>query len=147
MIKFFTGWDVRFRRDTSQLPKPTNKKSVPKLVYGFFKYYSGDIHTKNVLCPLTGELIFKNRMEQLDLPPPFRSYKLNLLRKAIDEKFPITHGLCLQDPFQLNRNITYQLQDGLFHKFKLMCRETVKLARPWAESKRFVNEGRDRRLS
>lgn len=96
----------------------------------FFKYYSYRDNCQLVHCPLTGELIRKKDIVELHLPPPYRTYKFNLLRNIIKEKFLITSGLCVQDPIQLNCNLTYTLQENELYNFWGLCKETFTLWKP-----------------
>lgn len=130
-FSYFTGWDCRFTRNASLIPKSVNKKSVKELVIGFFKFYSLDVTSKMILSPLTGYFIHKKKMQEMDLPPPYRTYKFNLLKQTITDKFKITTGICLQDPIQLNCNLTSSLNGDILNNFRWLCKETVNAAKSW----------------
>ena len=113
---FINGWNVSF---PSTAPAQSNgNASVFELVHQFFAYYAELDANDVVLCPLVGGSVpkrdFATDGERL-LPDCMDLYYQNV--EQGQKPFNCTSPLCVQDPFELNFNVTAhfknwpQLQD------------------------------------
>lgn len=102
------GWNVGFDSSLHNFPQNHNDSNVLSLLEGFFRFYSNLQLETVVLSPLTGlALPIATFQDVSQLPPDLHRYVslLNVANKPI-KPFPICKTLNVQDPFELNRNIT-----------------------------------------
>ncbi|RZF34322.1 hypothetical protein LSTR_LSTR016108 [Laodelphax striatellus] len=121
---FCKGWDCRYSSTFN--PKMRELPDVYDLVKIFFEFYS-DLRNfdRKVLAPLTAEKFDHQRIRQKKLPPAYGRY-CHLISTKTVRFFKLTNGLCLQDPLQLNYNLTNSLQGNNLNKFVAYCKETLK---------------------
>ncbi|CAG9788443.1 unnamed protein product [Diatraea saccharalis] len=105
------GWNTAFREDFSFMSD--NCQSVYELLGGFFKFYSAINFEENIISPFTGNLIPRNLFKNLDdVPSVFDMYKINIGSKEY-EALRIDTKMCIQDPFEHNRNCTMSVYPRL----------------------------------
>lgn len=92
------------------------------LLHKFFKFYSDKNITNYILSPYMGKQYTKKDFDK-DSKEDLPSY-VEFCKKNPNKKFNITKGICLQDPIQLNKNLTESLPT---HKFKPLCKEMVNI--------------------
>jgi DNA polymerase sigma len=115
------GWDCSI--NTSISSHTSNIMSVPELLCGFFKFYSLFDYGMKVICPLTGTSIPKLMFQTPEeLPEAMHQYKeyvsgsdSGILGLKVD------CDMCVQDPFELQHNITAGMSSKALDSFKKFC--------------------------
>lgn len=112
---YCNGWNVSFRvpfRNEFALGSPSDKEdSVFRLLTGFFQFYRQLIATEVVICPLKGKIL------------PIGDF-LRTFESVLDSPFK-QGSLSVQDPFELNFNVTYNFRH--YELFQSLCKsaETI----------------------
>ncbi|RVE46786.1 hypothetical protein evm_008570 [Chilo suppressalis] len=115
------GWNTAFSEDFSFMTD--NSESLYELLGGFFKFYSTVNFDQDIISPFTGNFIPRKVFQNLeDVPSEFDMYKMNVGSNEFDS-LRIDTKICVQDPFEHNRNCTLsvfpRLAATLIAHFKL----------------------------
>ncbi len=94
------GWECSFCDDHNLIEKSKNKQTVIELFAQFFKFYSKFDFSSQIISTKSGS------SQQKDF-----IFKQNIYN------FQIKPFCCIEDPFDLNHNITERLSENSFHKF------------------------------
>ncbi|CAG2054913.1 unnamed protein product [Timema podura] len=125
--RYIDGWECSFTEDTSKLKPISNLSSIPELLHGFFKYYGHFDFGFKVICPLLGHTVRKSAFEKLDELPS----EMNMLKEKIqcdaELGLKVDSPICIQDPFELNRNLTSGTSLKIAENFKNFCLACEKL--------------------
>nr|CAD7399581.1 unnamed protein product [Timema poppensis] len=125
--RYIDGWECTFTEDTSKLKPISNLSSIPELLHGFFKYYGHFDFGFKVICPLLGHTVSKSDFEKLDeLPSEMNKLKEKILCDA-ELSLKVDSPICIQDPFELNRNLTSGTSLRIAENFKNFCLACEKL--------------------
>lgn len=112
---FVENWNAAFD-STTYNNSSTSDLSLYELMGGFFTYYSTFNYQQNVISPYLGRVITKKALEDLStLPEELSLYKDHVL-SGICVKIRMESRICLQDPFQHNKNCTVAIYERLAHK-------------------------------
>ncbi|KAG7199396.1 hypothetical protein KM043_014027 [Ampulex compressa] len=97
------------------------------LLRGFFDYYANFDYINLVVCPLMGYAVRKKHFTQpQQLPKEMAPYKLSLT-KSNPYHFRIDSLMCIQDPFDLAKNITAGVRNIVLLHFKEYCSKSALL--------------------
>ncbi|XP_017792713.1 PREDICTED: speckle targeted PIP5K1A-regulated poly(A) polymerase-like [Habropoda laboriosa] len=114
------GWQVNFDENTV-LPPITNQNSIAQLLHGFFLFYASFQFKSQVICPIDGmthtELEFK---EVYNLPSCMDTYK-TYVKEDGSLKLNVNKLMCVQDPIELNHNVTACTQYSTLNSFVSYC--------------------------
>lgn len=115
------GWDCSI--NTSFSSHTSNTMSVPELLCGFFKFYSHFDYGMKVICPLTGtslpKLMFQTPEE---LPEAMHRYKEHVSSSGSGILgLKVDCDMCVQDPFELQHNVTAGMSSKALDNFKKYC--------------------------
>jgi DNA polymerase sigma len=115
------GWDCSI--NTSISAQTSNTMSVPELLCGFFKFYSIFDYGMKVICPLTGTSLPKLMFQTPEkLPEAMHQYKEYVSSSGSDiVRLKVECDMCVQDPFELRRNITAGMSSKALDNFKKYC--------------------------
>ncbi|XP_076650695.1 poly(A) RNA polymerase, mitochondrial isoform X5 [Halictus rubicundus] len=114
------GWQVNFNENT-KLPPITNTNSIPQLLYGFFIFYSTFTFKSQIICPLDGMVHTESEFKDVEnLPQHMNRYKACLKE---DENFmlKVNRDMCVQDPVELNHNVTANTPHSTLDAFVHYC--------------------------
>lgn len=104
-LRTINGWQVSFNEEYVFQPKE-NTSTIPELLNGFFNFYAKLNYKSLVICPLDGNAWGRDSFKHVeDLPVCMDKYK----EYAQDENFvglDLSSTMCVQDPIELNRNVT-----------------------------------------
>lgn len=122
------GWDCTFGKWSGDINVPDR----PKLLLGFFQYYSNRKELQNqVLSTLVGKSIKKQKF----YPKFCKSQELNEIQRdkfisyqsKISTSFAKHYGLAIHDPFELSFNITKNITNDILTDFCELCDQTETL--------------------
>lgn len=103
------GWDVNFCKNDVQ-PSVANTSTIPQLLRGFFSFYASFDFKSHVICPVDGKAHAKSEFDDIDsLPACMDRYKEFIKEDETLNRFNTNRPVCLQDPVELNNNITAPL--------------------------------------
>lgn len=112
---FVENWNVAF--DSTKYNNSTNSDlSLYELLGGFFTYYSTFNYQQNVISPYLGRVISRKTLEDLSSLPEELSLYKDHVSSGICVKIRIESKICVQDPFQHNKNCTVAIYEKLAHK-------------------------------
>ena len=94
-------------------------KSGP--ISGFFEFVSKLNPTTDILCPLLGKVIKKTELTSI-FPSSIATNKF-LTAHPVTDNLKIESPLCVQDPFELNHNVTRNLPEKAVKYFIAFCSE------------------------
>lgn len=117
-----SGWVCTFGKMSCTI----RDQNRPKLLLGFFKYYSNKKQLKNhVLSTLTGNIMTKNKFFQnlCKLPElsEIQREKCKTFQSKINLSFVNYYGLAIHDPFELPLNITTNIYGDNLTNFCELC--------------------------
>lgn len=121
--KYQWNWQVNFDR-TTVLPPSTNDSNLAEILHGFFKFYADFPFDKKLISPLDG-----CAHERLDFSRVYTEKGGNADRLAL--KRPV----CLQDPIELDLNITACVSEKILQTFQSFCTVGVKVCKAALEVK------------
>lgn len=105
-----------------------NKDSVSKLAEAFFRYYSETDLTNQVVCPWIGHLVPREAFtETPKITISEDVERIRNLSSMDNSSLDINTPLVVQDPYEMNRNVTERVKDKDFNFFRLCCGETLKI--------------------
>ncbi len=105
-------WECSFCHNTDLIKKSENEQSIIELLVQFFKFYSNFEFITQVICPKTGL--------------PQHKYDFNSQNKTTFNtknknrtqlNFKLTSLCCIQDPFNLEHNLSAHLSFNVFDRF------------------------------
>jgi len=107
--ELLNGWDCSFSTDRAVLPAlPDNRQGVFELLAGFLKFYAKPELSRLLLCPRLARVINK---DDLIHSPPQEFPSLSSFLGADESMMTFKNTLTLQDPFELNINVTRNLSE------------------------------------
>lgn len=117
-----SGWDCTF----GKLSHTINNQNRPKLLLGFFEYYSNKRQLKShVLSTFTGKIMTKHKFFQniCQLPElsAIQREKLKTFQSKVNLGFVNYFGLAIHDPFELPFNITRNIYGDNLTNFCELC--------------------------
>ncbi|KAJ8670269.1 hypothetical protein QAD02_001528 [Eretmocerus hayati] len=118
------GWQVNFNCNfkNQQVDGEKNNISIPDLLIGFFDFYTTYDFKENVICPLDGNshkrTLFENAEE---LPECMDRYRKYLETKENPVTFVTNKPVCVQDPIELNHNLTANVSAKYLECFRSYC--------------------------
>jgi hypothetical protein len=111
---------------TSSKTAQANRRTISRLIFKFFDFYASFDYKTLVISPFLGRSVTK---EVFELPRKCRqtlpSYALNVesgKNASLSTEFP----LVVQDPFELNHNLTQAFSADALHVWKRMCSSAKK---------------------
>lgn len=119
-------WAVNFDYTGTRLRPITNVLPVEELLVRFFHSVVRTDFAKYVICPLEGALIHKGYFHDLDLSAEMKDYVYNV-KKGI-QPLKIDSVLCIQDPIELNLNLTKNVSKHDFQCFIDHCNIAIDIS-------------------
>ncbi|KAL7303316.1 hypothetical protein TKK_0004506 [Trichogramma kaykai] len=116
------SWQVNFSEQCPYFNSDQyfEKKSIPELLGEFFKFYANYDFENNLICPLTGKSYGRDIM--FEKIPSFLFRYSNYLNCEKDPKpLEVLTAMCVQDPFELNYNVSRAVVKSHVEKFKIFC--------------------------
>lgn len=130
------GWNCGFSPIENFHNDALNNASVMQLLGGFFSFYLNFDYALYVICPLLGKEITKLAFfTPKSLPESFGRYK----SQADTTSLQVDSSVCVQDPFQLNRNVTGVVELKVLEWFVACCKQGADLCRLNTESNFLFN--------
>ena len=117
-------WQVNFNKNLCWFESDDNyrNKSIPRLLEGFFEFYENYEFESNIICPGDGNSCDKNLFVNVEsLPESMLRYKKYLEENEHATYFDVSKSMCLQDPIELNNNLTKNICLEHLQKFQLFC--------------------------
>ena len=122
------GWQIGFCQNLDYLPKLKEDGqiySMVDLILGFFEFYAEFPYEKYVICPYLGKPLLKDDVKKANLPE--MEIYLNCMKRRDFEPLKIT-TLCVQDPFEMSRNVASNTGESNFcHIFKKQCKTSAEV--------------------
>lgn len=119
------GWNGGFKPVENFCDEAIRNATPNSIISGFFDYYSKFDFVMDVICPFTGGVMAKTDFfETADLPPLYERYKTNV---ANSYPLRVETAVCLQDPFELNRNTTCGVSTKILEDFIIHCKTAVEI--------------------
>nr|XP_026490323.1 speckle targeted PIP5K1A-regulated poly(A) polymerase-like [Vanessa tameamea] len=82
-----------------------NEETLYQLLGGFFEYYNTFKYSKYIICPFMGKPVEREFFLKVDtVPAEFSLYKINVEKDSQCKPIRLDTVLCVQDPFEHNRN-------------------------------------------
>ena len=129
MDEIIEYWDCGFTRNTELLPPPPasasadSSKSVLALLDGFFEFYANFDFFNYVVCPFLGKPVNRKLFDARRRYQGHQEFTIegmeryfdNLANNYFDPNYEliVKKPVCLQDPFELNRNVVNIPEDKL----------------------------------
>ncbi|XP_037725338.1 uncharacterized protein LOC119556924 [Drosophila subpulchrella] len=112
---------VNFAYSLNQMPTIPSQITTLELIKNFFDYYITVDFGKSVLCAFLGSCLDKDT--SLGTPGGFPEYEnqLRLIHGGGAEPpkgFPLERAMCVQDPFDLQRNVAGSMCPSKLHYFR-----------------------------
>ncbi|XP_058790494.1 speckle targeted PIP5K1A-regulated poly(A) polymerase-like isoform X2 [Phymastichus coffea] len=118
------GWQVNFSENLNdfEMNEDNRYKSIPELLFGFFDFYMKYDFQTYIACLCDGQSYEKKLFYEIEfLPVSMKSYK-EYLNGSVDPKaFNLRRPMCVQDPTELNWNVTNNVSAECVDKFQLFC--------------------------
>ncbi|KAK1137487.1 hypothetical protein K0M31_001994 [Melipona bicolor] len=107
--RIINGWQVNFD-ENGVLPSIINKNSIPELLHGFFFFYATFEFKSQVICPIDGMVHTESEFKDIEnLPSCMDRYKA-CIKEDENLKLNVNKPMCVQDPIELNHNVTASTQ-------------------------------------
>ncbi|XP_014238181.1 terminal uridylyltransferase Tailor-like isoform X2 [Trichogramma pretiosum] len=116
------SWQVNFSEQCPYFHSDQDfeKKSIPELLGEFFKFYANYDFENNLICPLTGKSYGRDII--IEKIPSFLFRYSNYLNCEKDPKqLEVFTAMCVQDPFELNYNVSRAVVKSHVEKFQIFC--------------------------
>lgn len=108
------NWNTAFNDRMCSHTK--NSDSLYDLLGGFFKWFSTFNFKENIISLYLGRAINRNCFEKLEnVPVEYHLYKKQVSR-GVCQPLKIDSNICVQDPFEHNRNCTAAVFDKLLQR-------------------------------
>ncbi|KAG7301922.1 hypothetical protein JYU34_013340 [Plutella xylostella] len=123
------NWNTSFMTNKSQVPPSQNKTPLYGLLRGFFEYYRDFDYKDSIISPYLGRPLKKTWFKGIEhVPNEFSQYINNVTNNNCPPIKTETNGLiCVQDPFQHNRNCTAGVFPRLFATLVAYFRQSVNI--------------------
>lgn len=122
---YVDGWNTAFDESMS-CSNPNNSDTLYELMGGFFKCYSTFNFKEYIISPFMGRVIHKKSFEHFDMSEEFSLYK-GMVSKDVRKKLKVESKICIQDPFEHNRNssgaVFDKLADRIISHFQFASRK------------------------
>lgn len=106
------GWNTSFNCSLRELPPSEDPTPLHMLLGDFFLFYRNFNFKDLIISPFSGQAVPRSLFVRLeDVPDEFSMYVDNVSGKAVPLK--IDTLMCVQDPFQHNRNCTVAVHHKL----------------------------------
>ncbi|KAJ8719867.1 hypothetical protein PYW08_012042 [Mythimna loreyi] len=115
---YVDSWNTAF--DASMTSNTRNSDTLYELLGGFFKCYSTFNYKENMISPYMGRVINKKCFDNFDMPEEYSLYK-NQVSKDVRKKLKTDSKICIQDPFEHNRNCS----GGFFTATAMVAHQTM----------------------
>lgn len=114
------GWNGNFTPICNFSSQPLNTVDLHVLLRGFFEFYSKFDYTIYIICPYLGRNLLKTDFLKPNLlHPSFNRYKENI--KTV-HPLNVETPICVQDPFELNHNVTKAMKESTLEEFVSLCK-------------------------
>ncbi|CAD0197965.1 unnamed protein product [Chrysodeixis includens] len=118
---FVENWNAAFDGDVCNNSN-TSGLSLYELMGGFFTYYGTFNYQQNVISPYLGRVISRKNLDDLSsLPEELSLYKEHV-SYGICVKIRLDTKVCVQDPFQHNKNCTVAIYEKLVQRIIALFR-------------------------
>ncbi|XP_050344429.1 terminal uridylyltransferase Tailor-like isoform X2 [Nymphalis io] len=108
------NWNTAFSRINHV---NNNKETLYELLGGFFEYYNTFKYAKYIICPFVGKPVERDCFLKLDtVPAEFSIYKINVEKDSQCKPIRLDTPICVQDPFEHNRNCAVAVHPKLAQK-------------------------------
>ncbi|CAH0559982.1 unnamed protein product [Brassicogethes aeneus] len=112
------GWNGAFT--PIHCSNPLGNATTLELLKGFFTYYSTFKYKSHIICPYLGKCLEKSTFEKIEtVPKDFTHYRK--IASTEGESLKIDSAICLQDPFEHNRNTMSQITPVTLSVFTMYC--------------------------
>ncbi|XP_058809727.1 uncharacterized protein LOC131674929 [Phymastichus coffea] len=123
--EFVEGWQINYNRNAIGYcanEVDAKPKSIPELLHGFFDFYANYKFKTNVICPIDGVSHHRTVFERPEtFPESMDRYQVYLNSKENPTLLSTNKPMCLQDPNELNHNITGNLSLRYVENFQNYC--------------------------
>ncbi|KAK1119074.1 hypothetical protein K0M31_013580 [Melipona bicolor] len=119
--KLICGWETGVAQ-----PKDNNKSEQPisTLLLGFFKFYANFDYEHYIICLLMGKPVAKKDFTNIEMLPEEMKPYINYLQTSKSPQYFRTNApLCVQDPFELSRNLTRPVTSIILNEFRKYCQD------------------------
>lgn len=119
------GWQINY--DNCKTVDPVENidrkaKSIPELLHGFLDFYVNYKFATNVICLIDGKSHNRTVFDHAEtLPDSMDRYKDYLCTKETPISLSTNKPMCMQDPNELNHNITGNLSSKYLENFQNYC--------------------------
>ena len=129
-----TGWEVGVSHNivysqAACLNDEGKNLSFSEYLVNFFEYYANFDFRKHIVCPLIGDVVDKIDFLDLNLPDIMKPYLCYVFDKPKAEPFRIDSVMAIQDPFDLQHNLTKAVSKVYVHRFRTACENSARLLR------------------
>ncbi|XP_030763799.1 speckle targeted PIP5K1A-regulated poly(A) polymerase-like isoform X1 [Sitophilus oryzae] len=122
-------WNGGFIEKHKVRSEKISNTSLQEIVENFFGFYSNFNFATTILCPYTGKSLPINYFQDYKgLPHIFKRYK-DFMSVEENKKMALKTNtcICIQDPFELNRNVVSVVTESVVEKFTLCCQIAKKI--------------------
>lgn len=122
------GWNSSFAHLDNFQSEALRNTSLLELLKGFFKFYATFDFGLYIICPLLGEKIPKIKfLNEIDLCDDFIRYKQYLHNTPNASRLAIDTAVCIQDPFELSRNVSAAINIKHLDSFHSYCKHSYEI--------------------
>ncbi|KOX81065.1 Speckle targeted PIP5K1A-regulated poly(A) polymerase [Melipona quadrifasciata] len=107
--RIINGWQVNFD-ENGVLPSIINKNSIPELLHGFFFFYATFEFKSQVICPIDGMVHTESEFKDIENLPSYMDRYKACVKEDENLKLNVNKPMCVQDPIELNHNVTASTQ-------------------------------------
>ncbi|KZC07574.1 PREDICTED: speckle targeted PIP5K1A-regulated poly(A) polymerase-like [Dufourea novaeangliae] len=118
--QIINGWQVNFNENI-EFPPVTNKSSIPQLLHGFFFFYASFEYKCHIICPLDAKIYTESEFKNVENLPRYMDRYKTYVKEDENFKFKQNTAICLQDPIELNHNVTASIQSSTLNTFVQYC--------------------------
>lgn len=128
------GWNSSFVHLNNFQSESLRNASLLELLKGFFEFYTMFDFGLFIICPLLGEKIPKIKfLDESDLSDDFIGYKQYLQNVPNASRLAIDTAVCIQDPFELSRNVSAAIIDRHLDSFHSYCKDSYEICKRGVE--------------
>lgn len=118
------GWEAGFEFGNYTMNQALMKLGVAEIILEFFKYFASFNFADLVMCPYIGRSLERSVFQQGgQFPIEYDKYRERLATSGLYPTTPI----CVQDCFELCRNVTRAVRQQEFDEFVDLCNQGVKV--------------------
>lgn len=115
------GWQVNYDKINNH-HQTKNDATIPELLFGFFDFYAVFELGSKVVCPLDGGAHQKTIFPKVEeLPDSMSRYKEYVVKTANPVLLYTDKPMCIQDPIELNHNLTAGISSRAVEYFQQHC--------------------------